>query len=129
MKNLVKYLIVVMITSFVLLSCKKYEMTGCKCIHTDNEGNFLYVCGNTDVIAPYQVSEVMFPNPAQNFIHLEFRSSEEKTVTIKKKMGKELYRKTTYQDLLIDIGDFPVGKYVLTVDYGDTKSKWCLFKE
>jgi len=131
MKEVIRFLIMALtIASVALISCDKDNPKGCKCIHTDNFGQLIKVCGSTDLILPWEPDEIMYPNPATDFITLEFKSKGERIVTIKKKAGKELLRETVSDyRIQIDISDFPVGNYLLTIDDGKQKIKWCLFKE
>ena len=105
-------------------------MLGCRCIHRDECGYLLSVCGSTEFPLPIDEKIAMFPNPTSNYVCLYFFDEGERIVTIKKKAGKEMLRQNiSISDAAFDISDYPAGKYILIIDDGKEKSKWCLFKE
>ena len=136
MKKFIFLFTITVLLITVFTTCDKDEkhknVRGCMCLYTDTNGTLLYYCGagNDGIPSVWELNEIMYPNPASKNITVEFKTSGERTLTIKKKLGKEVFRETTSNcKLIIDISDFPDGNYVLTIDDGKQKSKWCLFKK
>ena len=65
----------------------------------------------------------VYPNPTNNEITLEFERTGEYLVAITDMTGKVLMRQTVKgQRVQMDIGNYPVGVYLLTIDDGERQS-------
>jgi hypothetical protein len=81
---------------------------------------FLY---STDVKTSASLSTQIYPNPTDGALTLQFETAGKYDITISDMAGKVLLREmVTGQTARLDIGAYPAGVYLLTIDDGERKS-------
>ena len=131
MQKKVNYLVVAaMIILAALMSCNKTgeRSNECTCIYRDNEA---VPMGGSDVISDEieAMGIIMYPNPVVGKVRLEFKTEDVHIVSIADKRGKVLFNQSfNTHYALIDVSDYSVGKYWVTIDNGKQKATLCLFK-
>jgi len=126
-----KELLILMLGAIVFMSCTKncdnIKYKECICVYTNCQGDIVGTCNSTEITG--QLLEGIFPNPASHVVYVRLKSAGQ-TVTLKKKNGKVLFQQTIDSNkFLLNISEYPVGKYHLIIDDGMQKTTWCLFKE
>jgi hypothetical protein len=132
MQKKVTYLVVAAtIILAALMSCNKTgeRSNECTCIYTNNEGANM---GGGDVISDEirAMGIMMYPNPVVGKVCLDFKTEDVHLVSIADKRGKVLFNQSfNTHHALIDVSDYSVGKYWVTIDNGKQKATLCLFKK
>ena len=132
MQKKVTYLVVAAtIILAALMSCNKTgeRSNECTCIYTNNEGALM---GGGDVISDEirAMDIMMYPNPANYAVILHLGTEDMHIVSITDKKGKVLFdRSFNTHQAMIDVSDYSVGKYWVTIDNGKQKATLCLFKK
>ena len=123
----------------VLNPCTVCGNDPCTC---DNGDDPCTVCGNdpctcdkgnenlTSNDSFFITSTLVYPNPTDGMITLQFEKTSEYVVTISDMSGKLQLRQTIIgHQMKIDIGNYPAGMYLITIDDGKRKSATKIIKD
>jgi trimeric autotransporter adhesin len=61
----------------------------------------------------FESNDLVYPNPANSFLNLHFKTNSERTVTLLDELGQELFTAKCNDDLKIDLSEFAPGVYIL----------------
>lgn len=62
----------------------------------------------------------IFPNPAKNFVNINFENAKKREISVKNLTGQNIYNFNTYkQNNIIDIKNFKAGFYIITIYDGN----------
>jgi uncharacterized protein YjdB len=96
---------------------------------TTEDGNKTATCAVTVTLTPTGAEEPevllarIYPNPTDGVVTLEFETVAARNITISDMAGKTLLRQTANdQTVRIDIGNYPSGVYLITIEEGKEKS-------
>ena len=131
MQKKVTYLVVAAtIILAALMSCNKTgeRSNECTCIYTNMEG---YITGGDVISDEIKAMDIrMYPNPTNYAVTLHLGTEDMHLVSIADKRGKVLFNQSfNTHHALIDVSDYSVGKYWVTIDNGKQNATLCLFKK